>query len=149
MPAAVKEFIESLAGLRADGKRLGFLVHSGFMEAVHSRAVERYLAKLAGRLGAGYLGTIVKGGSEGLHLKPPAATKKVRGRLRELGRIFGATAGFDEGIIAALAKPEKFSGPMRLVARAMAAIGLVNFYWDGMLKRNGAYERRFATPYVE
>ena len=39
-----------------------FLVQSGFSEALHSRGLERYLAKLARRLGSPYAGTIVRGG---------------------------------------------------------------------------------------
>ena len=70
MPAIVKAFIEALSPLRGreDNPPVGFLVQSGFPEAVHSRHLERYLAKLAGRLGSSYLGTIVKGGGEGTRL---------------------------------------------------------------------------------
>jgi multimeric flavodoxin WrbA len=45
MPAMVKTFIESLepvCGLN-DNKAIGFIVQSGFGEAIHSRYVERYL----------------------------------------------------------------------------------------------------------
>jgi multimeric flavodoxin WrbA len=57
MPAIVKEFIEDLGSLRgrAGNPALGFIVQSGFVEARHSRFVERYHKKLARRLGCRYL----------------------------------------------------------------------------------------------
>ncbi len=56
MPARVKEFIEQLQPYvgREDNPRLGFLIQSGFAEALHSRHLERYLEKLARRLGCEY-----------------------------------------------------------------------------------------------
>ena len=68
MPGMVKHFIEALEPLagRKDNPSLGFLVQSGFPEGLHSRYVERYLEKLAERLGCPYLGTIVKGNGEGV-----------------------------------------------------------------------------------
>jgi multimeric flavodoxin WrbA len=76
MPGIVKHFIEALEPLvgRSDNPPLGFLVQSGFPEGLHSRYVERYLEKLAARLGSPYLGTIVKGGGEGTRVMPPPAS---------------------------------------------------------------------------
>ena len=87
MPALVKDYIEALApyALRESNPRLGFLVQSGFSEALHSRPLERYLEKLAARLGCEYVGTIVRGGGEALQAMPDEAAKKLFERLRELG----------------------------------------------------------------
>ena len=70
MPAIVKQFIEALEPLknRENNPPMGFIVQSGFPEALHSRYVEHYLQKLAARLNAPYLGTIVKGGGEGIRM---------------------------------------------------------------------------------
>ena len=78
MPALVAEFIEALEPLvgRAGNPRVGFLVQSGFSEALHSRGLERYLAKLAVRLGSPYAGTIVKGGGESLQAMPDEAVAR-------------------------------------------------------------------------
>ena len=46
-------------GTREGNPPVGFVVQSGFPEGLHSRYVERYLEKLAARLGSPYLGTIV------------------------------------------------------------------------------------------
>ena len=53
MPGLVMAFIEALAPrVGAVNPPLGFLVQSGFPEALHSRPLERYLEKLARRLGS-------------------------------------------------------------------------------------------------
>jgi NAD(P)H-dependent FMN reductase len=90
MLGIVKSFIELLAPLigRADNPPIGFLVNSGFPEALHTRYVERYLEKLAVRLNAPYLGTIVKGGGEGLRMMPAERTVDLFGNLQELARGF-------------------------------------------------------------
>ena len=46
------------------------------------------------------------------------------------------------------------AGVERFTALAAAAAGLIfklpfaQFYWNGQLKKNGAWERRFAAPYA-
>ena len=61
---------------------------NGNPEALHSRYVERYLPKLAARLNAPYLGTIVRGGGEGLRMMPVDGTIELFGNLQDLGRGF-------------------------------------------------------------
>ncbi len=72
MPGLVKAFFEALAPLRkrTGNPPIGFLVQSGFPESAHSRHLERYLEKLAARLDSPYMGTIIKGGCEGVHMMP-------------------------------------------------------------------------------
>jgi multimeric flavodoxin WrbA len=155
MPGIVKAFIESLAsfqGRRAtsDGHPsnppLGFLVQSGFPEAAHSRFVERYLEKLAGRLGSPYLGTIVKGGAEGTRIMPENMTHNLFATLEQLGRIFGETGQLDPNLLSSLAKPERYPTYMAPVFKLFVKLPVSQFYWNGQLKKNGAYERRFDRP---
>ena len=150
MPGIVKKFIDSLADYQGSmsGKSLFFLVHSGFPEACHSRGVERYLKKLTEKLGADYLGTIVKGGSEGLRIMPPMMTRKPRLLINQIGEQFAGTKSLDPGLLKKLASPERLSPFSRGVYRFMSLIGLNNLYWNGKLKKNGAYKNRFNTPYV-
>jgi hypothetical protein len=149
MPGLVKEFIESIASSNnRNPPSLGFIVQSGFPEANHSRPVERYNERLAHRLGSCYLGTIVKGGVEGVQVKPPWMTRKLLAAFITLGETFGSTGIFDPRTIRRLARPERLSFPMRLVYYVLSWIGLVNFFWDSQLKQNGAFERRFAQPYA-
>ena len=78
MPGIVKQFFESLVASEIQpGKKIGFIVQSGFPEAVHSIYVERYLKKLTQRLKGEYLGTVIKGGVEGIQIMPPWMTKKL------------------------------------------------------------------------
>jgi NAD(P)H-dependent FMN reductase len=148
MPGIVKAFIESLAAFqnRTDNPPLGFLVQSGFPEAAHSRFVERYLERLAGRLGSPYLGTIVKGGAEGTRIMPENMTRKLFTTLEQLGRIFGETGLLDPDLLSSLAKPERYPAYMAPVFKLFAKLPVSQFYWNGQLKKNGAYERRFDQP---
>ena len=149
MPAQVKAFIEALEPLcgREDNPGIGYLVQSGFPEALHSRHVERYLVKLAARLGCPYTGTIVKGGGEGARVAPDSYRKPFE-ILRQLGVTFGQTGQFDEALLCELAKPERFPKILGPVFKVLLRTKMGTSYFDNQLVENGAYERRFARPYA-
>jgi len=152
MSAMVKTFIESLEPLcgKEGNPDIGFIVQSGFPEAIHSRYVERYLGKLASRLGCRYIGTIIKGGCEGVWRRPAKRTKKLFQAFYQLGQIYGETARLDEQLIHKLAQPERFPKLMiPLLKLLLIKIGLVNSYWNSMLKKNNVFEKRFAKPYAK
>lgn len=151
MPAMVKTFIESLEPFcRGEGNpAIGFIVHSGFPEAIQSRYVERYLEKLTRRLGCKYTGTVIKGGTEGIRIQPLLMTRKLFKSFYELGKTFGKTGEFDKQIVLKLAKPESLTKFRLWTFRLLSKIGLTNFYWDSQLKKNNAYEKRFAKPYAK
>jgi 6-phosphogluconate dehydrogenase len=150
MPAMVKTFIESLQPLCGlnENKTIGFIVQSGFGEAIHSRYVERYLQKLAARLGCHYTGTIVRGGGEGIKEMPPIMTRGLFKSFHELGSIFGDTGTFDESVMHRLAKEERYSLPAKLLLTVLASFGLTDSGWNNRLKKNGAYEKRYDRPYL-
>jgi len=150
MPGLVKQFIETLAPIcgRDKNPALGFIVQSGFPEATHSRPVERYNEKLALRLGCRYLGTIVKGGVEGIQVKPPGMTRKLYSAFYLLGEAFARTGAFEPQLVGRLAKPERLSPAARFLFSLLQLTGLTNFYWNWMLKENDAFKRRFARPYA-
>ena len=150
VPGIMKHFIEALAGQcgRPNNPQLGFIVQSGFPEANHSRFVERYLEKLARRLGSPYLGTVIKGAVEGIQIQHPRMTKKLFKRFHDLGRRFAQTGRFDESIMKQLAKPEQLSASTCFVIRIMDKIGMTKMYWNMQLKKNDAYENRFARPFA-
>src|SRR5450759_4393314 len=101
MPALVKTYIEAVGSSASDsGPILGFLVQSGFSEALHSRPLERYLAKLAPRLGCAYAGTIVRGGGEALQAMPEEANERLWERLRGLGESLAREGRFDRELLA-------------------------------------------------
>jgi NAD(P)H-dependent FMN reductase len=149
MPGIVKHFIEALAGVDGEGKKkLGFVVQSGFPEAVHCSFVEKYLEKLAQRWNCQYLGTILKGGVEGIQEMPPAMTKKLFTAFTQLGRIFGQTGGFDRAIIASLRKNYRFGWFILLILRVVKALGLLDMGWKKHLKKHNALDRAYDRPYA-
>ena len=147
MPAIVKTFIELLEPLcgREGNPDIGFIVQSGFPEPIHSRYLERYLEKLAARLGCRYTGTVIKGGVEGIQAQPALMTRKLFNSFYQLGKAFGATGKFDDQIVRKLAQPERLT---KFGFRVFKFLG-ERFYWDKMLTKNKAFKKRFAKPYAK
>jgi len=148
MPGRVKLFIETLGANDFKGKKIGFILQSGFPEAHHSIFIERYLHKLTDRLGAEYLGTVIKGGVEGIQIMPGWMTKKLFHQFYELGEIFGINGQFDTTICEELAKPYKMSKTNLSIFRILMKTGLNDFYWNHQLKKNKAFALRFDRPYL-
>lgn len=151
MPGIVTAFFEALAPLRGKcaGKKAGFIVQSGFMEGIHSSFIPMYLEKLCKRLGAVYIGTVIKGGVEGIQVMPPSMTKKLFDSFYRLGAYFAAAGEFDPTIMEELIKPFRLGWFGRFIIRLMSLIGLTNFYWNSQLKKNKAYSRRYDRPFAE
>lgn len=147
MPGSVKEFLDVLvpppAGARVPA--LGFMSQCGFPETGHLRYVERYLVKYAKRLGAAYLGSIMKGGGEGLHMQPGFLVEKFEHGLHSLGKKFGETGRL------ATEDLDRFAHPERLTMEQIS--GLVPYVnkmlWDEWLRENNALERSFDRPYLK
>jgi len=149
MPGIVKEFIERIAQLKnSSPKKVGFIVQSGFPEGIHSVYVERYLKKLAERQKWDYLGTVIKGGVEGIQIMPPLMTKKLFENFIKLGEYFGQTGEYSQELIDILRKPYKLSKGRLFTFRIGEKLGFTNFYWNSNLKKNNAFEKIFAQPYI-
>lgn len=150
MPGLVAEFIEALEPLvgREGNPRVAFLVQSGFSESLHSRGLERYLAKLATRLGCPYAGTIVRGGGEALQQMPDQALATLFERLRSLGGQLSADGRFDPDTLVRVAGLERFSAGTAAIVSLAMKIPVAQFYWNQQLKKNGAWDRRFDAPYA-
>lgn len=150
MPGLVKAFIEALAPLAVQSNKpaLAFLVQSGFPEAHHSRFVEKYLKKLATRLGSRDCGTLVKGGIEGIHIKPNWMKRKTLNLFYEAGREFGQSGQFSPELLEKIAKSEKLNRLGLFILKFLQKLGMMNFYWDSQLKQNQAFKNRFAQPYL-
>ena len=151
MPGIVKTFIEALEPLRgrAGNPALGFVMQSGFPESTHLRHIERYLAKLAARLGSPYLGALIKGGGEGIRLMPDNMNRKLFNQLTALGRSLRETGQFAPDAVRKLAGRERYPGYLVPVFKVLTKIPLLTMYWDNQLKENGVYEQRFARPFIE
>jgi multimeric flavodoxin WrbA len=150
MPGSVKRFIEALEPLagRKNNPPLGFIVQSGFPEGLHSRYIERYLEKLAARLGSPYLGTIIKGNGEGVRMMPPEANQSLFNHLHALGAGLAHEGRLNPEIFAKIAQPERFPFYLGPVFQVFLRLPMAHGYFDAMLKKNGAYERRFAQPFL-
>ena len=151
MPGVVKHFIEALEPLagKPNNPPIGFVVQSGFPEGLHSRYVERYLEKLAERLGSPYLGTVVKGNGEAVRVMPDDMNKNLFANLQGVGFGLATDGHFDTAILAKIAHPERFPIILGPVFRIFLRMPLAHSYFDNMLKQNGVYERRFDRPFVE
>jgi multimeric flavodoxin WrbA len=149
MPGVVKHFMEALEPLTVRGNNppLGFLVQSGFPEGLHSRYVERYLEKLANRLGSPYLGTVVKGNGEGIRVMPQDATHGLFTELQSLGAGLARDGRLDPDNLARIAVPERFPAYMGPVFKVFLRLPVAHSYFDGMLRQKGAYDMRFARPF--
>jgi hypothetical protein len=151
MPGMVKHFIEALEPLagRKNNPSIGFLVQSGFPEGLHSRYVERYLEKLAGRLGCPYLGTIVKGNGEGIRSMPASASQGLFEQLQALGSDLARDGRLDPQILRRLAAPESYPAILGPFFQLFLRLPMAHGYFDEMLKKNGVFDQRFAQPFAE
>ncbi len=151
MPGIVKHFIEALEPLvgHEGNPPIGFIVQSGFPEGLHSRFVERYLEKLAARLGSPYLGTIVKGNGEGVRIMPDNMNKNLFDGLLSLGSNLSTGEPLNPATLAAIAKPESFPKFLAPVFQLFVRLPVAHSYFDSMLKKNGVYEQRFDRPFIK
>ncbi len=150
LPAPGFAFIAALEPYvgRPGNPALLFLLQSGFPEALHSRPIEVYLAKLARRLGARSLGTIVKGGIEGIRARPPWMRRAILSPFAEMGRDLARTGTLDSAKLVRLARPERLPfGPMSAIPLAVARL-MSDRWWNSQLRRNGALAERDARPYL-
>jgi multimeric flavodoxin WrbA len=150
MPGVVKHFIEALEPLtgRATNPPIGFVVQSGFPEGLHSRYVERYLEKLADRLHSPYLGTVVKGNGEGTRMMPAESNRRLFANLQAVGASLAKNGNFDAAALKAISHPEQFPLVMEPILQLFLRLPIAHSYFDGMLKQNGVFEKRFARPFV-
>jgi NAD(P)H-dependent FMN reductase len=90
MPGDVKLFFEALEPYRGkcNGKKLGFLVQYGFIEAVHARPLEKHLEKLSAMLGCDYIGTISRVAAIRLPLLPNPDSGNSMRECRLLARLW-------------------------------------------------------------
>ena len=151
MPGIVKEFIEELESFvkRKNNPPIAFLVQSGFPEALHSRYVEQYLVALAERLHSPYLGTLVRGGCEGVRLRPEKMNKKLFATLNALGRQLAAQGSFTQQSVKAFSSRERYTPILIPLIKLAVKMPFMKLYWNVQLKKNNAFKDRFARPYEE
>lgn len=151
MPGLVMAFIEMLDQIKEplSALKLGFIIHSGFPEAQQSRHVEKYVVNLTKLLGAEYIGTVIMPSSEGVKAMPEDMTKKSRSLFQQLGKKLTEIGSFDEEILRKIAGKEKMSKLTLAGFKLISKTGITNSNWNGKLKSNNAYEKRFDRPYKD
>jgi NAD(P)H-dependent FMN reductase len=151
MPGVVMAFLELLVA--ADprlvrGKRIAFVIQSGFPEAIHTETLADYLARLCERLGMCHLGTLRRGGMEGIREMPPGQVAKVAARFIAAGKELGDKGAFSSELLRRMAGTRCFGATGRIIAHVLVTTGVLNSHWDRHLRQNGAFERRFDAPYA-
>jgi len=145
MPSHVMAFIEKL---QASEGSISFFVQSGFLESSQSHYLEAYFEQLALRLGRSYMGTVIKGGVEGLQMRPIKGQETmIRPMVKAIESLVDK-GKFNSISIFELAKPIRLRMGTIILLKLLCKLGLVNFIWDQQLKANLSYEKRFDCPYA-
>ena len=148
MPSIVKDFIEAIPSETQNPQRkLSFIIQSGFEESCHSEALKAYFDSLPKFIPCNYLGTIIKGGVEGIKVKPPFMVKKITGSFFKLGAVLAESGTFDRQIATKMAAPRVYS-KFTIFMMNLFVLKIANSFWNKQLNENGAYAQRFAKPYA-
>lgn len=145
MPSNVMRFIEKLKPSQGS---ISYFIQSGFPESSQSHYLEAYFEQLALRLGRTYIGTVIKGGVEGLQMRPAVAQEKMIEPMVNTIVNLVNEGTFKPKNIQQLAMPIHLSKGTIILFKILSKIGLINFFWDRQLKENNAYEKRFDRPYL-
>ena len=145
MPSHVMAFFEKI---KASPGNISFFVQSGFPESSQSHYLEAYLEQLAFRLGRTYIGTAIKGGVEGMQLRPAKAQEKIMEPLVETIVNLVDEGHFNPKRIRQLAEPIRLGTGVKILIKLLDKMGLIDYFWNKQLKENHAYEKRFDRPYL-
>lgn len=144
MPGHVMAFIEKL---QASPGSIGFIVQSGFPEASQSYYLEAYFELLSQRLEREYLGTAIKGGVEGLQIRPPKQQEKMMQSFVNIMDGLLNDGRMRDHDIEKMAIPKRLSNKAILLYKVLEKTNLIHFFWNKQLKDNQAFENRYARPY--
>jgi hypothetical protein len=144
MPSHVMAFIEKLEASKGS---ISFFVQSGFPESSQSHFLEAYFEQLALRLDRTYLGTAIKGGVEGMQMRPAKAREKMIEPMVKAIVTLVSEGCYNPKELQKLAEPVRLGAIGVALFKLLSRIGLVNFFWDRQLKKNNAFEQSFDRPY--
>ena len=149
MPGLVMKFFEQLKPVDQKEVHIAYFIQSGFPETSQSYYLKPYLELLTDRLGAKFDGILIKGGVEGIQMKPEKANQQLFDQMKQLGVTYAQKGIIDISLISEYKKEEQLSKFVQILFTILRPTGLPNFYWDYNLKKNGAFKMRFAKPYIE
>jgi hypothetical protein len=149
MPGIVMKYFVKLKPLKEkESVQMSFFVQSGFLEGFQSAFLLPYLSQISKRLNAVYGGALIKGGMEGIRIRPEKSLLKVFNQVKEQGSSYMADGVFDYSAAMEFKKPITMPKAWRLVFKLVKGTGLTNFYWNSQLKSNGASDKSFDRPYA-
>lgn len=149
VPGVTMKFIECLKRERdKENNSIGFILQSGFLESSQCKYAEAYFNCLAKDLNRNYLGTVTKSGAAGTYLMPRAMNRTLFKLLNELGEKYEKNKTFDKDIVEKLKKPYELKGLNLKMLQFITKIGCGDIWWNSMLKKNGAYEKRLDKPFI-
>lgn len=143
MPSHVMEFIEKLQPSKGS---ISFFVQSGFPESSQSYYLEAYFEQLAPRLERTYLGTAIKGGMEGLQMRPANAQGKMIEPIVKTILNLVNEGRYNQEDIRQLASPVYLGKGAQIFFKLFNKV-MNSIMWDQKLKANDAYENSFDRPY--
>ena len=149
MPGMVKEFFEEVEEYNSEGKKIGFIIHSGFPEAVHCECLAEYLQGFTEIIRAEHTGTVIYGGSESLKFVSEKMKNKKFLPFYILGSRYALDSKFDGEITAKLKKLYRFNGFLLVILKICISLGIFNIHWNKMLKKNGSLGKRLNRPYQD
>ena len=147
MPGIVMKFLEKISNQNKTIS-FSFLVQSGFMESAHSHYIRPYLGLYCKRIGVSYGGTAIKGGMEGIKMRPENSLKNLFSQFQNLGSSYIAEGAISDEIIKSLANPVDLSNVFKFIFYIGVLTGTSQFYWNMQLKKNGAFDKRWDRPYL-
>jgi len=142
-------FIEEIGNFDGSGKKILFLIQSGFPEASQSDTVKKQMEFLAERWKMENLGIIIKPGAEGIRLMPEIMNRKIFKQMNSFGKQLAQNGKFKKADLNKIATPYKLSKSKIKLQKLLQKTGLTNLYWNINLKKNNAFKRRFDAPYLE
>lgn len=150
MPGIVMKMFELMEPVVDEGKSMGFIVQSGFIESEQSKYLEQYLAAFAKRLNYAYLGTVIKGGSAGIYMMPEKMNEKLFSQLKRLGEHFEMSGSFHPEVVKELASPYRLSPRKSKLLQFFYKVGLGDsIFWRMLLKKNLAWDKKFDQPFAD
>ena len=150
MPGQIKGFFEALLPYEENliGKKITFIIHSGFTEGIQSRALERYLNRLVQLYKFNCNGIILIPGSEGFRLMPPSMLRKKHDTIADLAKSFKNNDPYPIKLLNKVNPNETMSKISQISFTMFSKLGLTNMYWNSNLKKNKVYHKRFDAPYA-
>lgn len=123
------------------------MVQSGFEEAFQSDWLCAVLKNFNRRMGYHDLGIVVAGGMAGVRYMPERMNKKLFALLEEAGALYEQSGVFDEKIIRKFGQRYRYSEKEIRRICCFKKLGLTNMFWNRMLKKNHAFQKRFDKPF--